>query len=202
MKIFIEAVTGAGDESAMRRIRRDVFERELGIERVPPDMSDATAVGHILARTHPGGEAVGALSVLDTSGDGRLRDGYNLGFEQGARAARLTHLAVLKPFRGRNVPLMMALEAHRLFIAPGGFDYTWLLFDAERAPASFLSRRLGFTPRAEVFASEYGRRRALVRDERAAESAAALRRAAWFLEQSGALYAETPADGERRALVV
>ena len=202
MKIFIEAVTGAEDESAMRQIRRDVFERELGITRVPPDVAAARTVGHVLARTHPGGEGIGTLSVLDTSGDGNLRSGYNLGFEPGARAARFTHLAVLKPFRGRNVPLMMALEAHRLFVAPGGYDYTWLLFDAERAPGSFLSRWLAFTPRAEVFVSEYGCRCPLVRDERAEESAAALRRAARFLEQPGALYALPPEDGVRRALVV
>ena len=202
MKIFIEAVTSAEDESAMRRIRRDVFECELGITRVPPDVSGVATVGHVLARAHPGGEAVGTLSVLDT-GDGRGPcEGYNLGFEAGARAARFTHLAVLKPLRGRNVPLMMALEAHRLFVAPGGYDYTWLLFDAGRAQGSFLSRWLGFTPRAEVFVSEYGHRRPLVRDERAEESAAALRRAAQFLEQSGALYARVPADGARRVLVV
>ena len=202
MKILIEAVTGGEAESAMRRIRREVFERELGIRRVPPDMSDATAVGHVLARTHPGGEAVGAMTVLDTSGGGGLCAGYNLGFEPGGRAARFTHLAVLKPFRGRNVPLMMALEAHRLFVAPGGYDYTWLLFDAERAAASFLSRWLGFTPRAEVFVSEYGCRRPLVRDERGEKAAAALRRASLFLEQSGALYAQPAGDGVSSALVV
>jgi hypothetical protein len=112
------------------------------------------------------------------------------------------HLAVLRSFRGRNVPLMMALEAHRHFIAPGGYDYTWLLFDAERAPGSFLSRWLGFTPRADIFVSEYGRRCPLVRDERAEESAAALRRAARFLEQSGAPHARPSADGARTALVV
>ena len=202
MKIFIDAVTGIEDESEMRRIRREVFERELGIRRVPPDMSDATAVGHVLARAHPGGEAVGVMTVLDTSGDGRLRDGYNLGFEPGARAARFTHLAVLKPFRGRNVPLLMALEAHRLFVAPGGYDYTWLLFDAGRAAESFLSRWLGFAPRAEVFVSEYGRRCPLVRDERGEDAAAALRRAALFLEQSGTFHAQPTSDGAPSALVV
>ncbi|HEX8293729.1 MAG TPA: hypothetical protein VF570_18340, partial [Pyrinomonadaceae bacterium] len=124
MKIFIEAVAGGEDEAAARRIRRDVFEREMGIAREPPEVSEGAAVGHVLARAHPGREPVGTLSVLDTGGDARLHEGYNLGFEPGARAARFTRLAVLKPFRGRNVPLMMALEAHRLFVAPRGFDYT------------------------------------------------------------------------------
>ena len=202
MKIVIEAVKGAADESALRRIRRDVFERELGIRRLPPDMSDATAVGHVLARTQPGGEAVGAMTVLHTNGDGRLYAGYNLGFEPGARAARCTQLAGRKPYRGRNVPLMMALEAHRLFVAPGGYDYTWLLFDADRAAASFLSRWLGFAPRAEVFVSEYGRRCPLVRDERAEEAAAALRRAALFLGQPEAPHAQPSGGGAPRALVV
>lgn len=202
MGILVGAVTDADGESAMRRIRREVFERELGIRRVPPDMSDATAVGHVLARTHPGGEAVGAMTVLHTNGDGKLYAGYNLGFEPGARAARFTHLAVLKPFRGQDIPLMMALEAHRLFVEPGGYDYTWLLFDAERAATSFLSRWLGFTPRPEVFVSEYGHRCPLVRDERAGEAAAALRRAALFLERSEALYAQPTPDSAPSTLVV
>jgi|ERR1044071_3846122 ribosomal protein S18 acetylase RimI-like enzyme len=202
MGILIAAVTDAEGESAMRRIRREVFEHELGVRRVPPDMSDATAVGHVLARTHPGGEPVGAMTVLHTNGDGRLYAGYNLGFGPGARAARFTHLAVLKPFRGRNIPLMMALEAHRLFVAPGGYDYTWLLFDAGRAAESFLTRWLGFTPRPEVFVSEYGRRCPLVREERGEEAAAALRRAALFLEQSAAFHAQPTGDGAPSALVV
>jgi len=200
VSIFIEQVRGGADRAAMLEVWAEVFGRELGITPAPAwaDGSDS----HLLARLGPGGEPVGTLSVVDTSDDRRLQESCRLGFGEGARCARFMHLAVTRPFRGRNVPLLMALEAHRLFVAPRGYDYTWLLFDAERARASFLSRWLGFEPRADVFASEYGRRCPLVRDERAEESAAALRRAARFLEQSGALYAQAPAGGARHALGV
>jgi hypothetical protein len=200
MKIVIEPVNGEEAEAAMWQVRREVFEREMGIQLAPPGLSDRNVVAHLLARTHPGRRAVGTLSVVDTSGDRRLHDGHNLGFEPGARAARFTHLAVLRPLRGRHIPLMMMLEAHRLFVAPGGYDYTWLLFDAERAPASFLTRLLGFTPKADVFVSEYGRRCPLVRDERAEESRRTIRLAEQFLKRSGVPYVPWASDGARCAL--
>jgi hypothetical protein len=183
MEMLIEVVAGPEGESAMRRIRREVFEDEMGIALAPPEVSERNAVAHLLARAGTRREPVGTLSVIDTSGDVQLHAAHGLGFGPWARAARFTHLAVLKPFRGRNLPLMMMLEAHRLFVAPRRFDYTWLLFDAERAPDSFLSRLLGFTPKDAVFVSEYGRRCALVRDERAGEAARAIRRAERCLQQ-------------------
>lgn len=202
MEIIIEAVTSGEAERAMWHVRRDVFERELDIQLAPDGAQEDGKISHLIARTHPGREAVGTLSVIDTSGDERLHAGHNLGFEPGARAARFTHLAVLKPFRGMNIPVMMMLEAHRLFVAPRSYDYTWLLFDAARAPASFLTRLLGFTPKADVFISEYGRRCPLVRDERAQEAARSLLLAEQFLKQSGALYAPSPFADTRCALSV
>ena len=83
-------------------------------------------------------------------------------FEPQARVARYTHLAVLKPYRGLNIPLAMMLEAHRRLIVPRQFDYTWLLFDVERAANSFLVHQLGFTPLPETLVSEYGCRCTLV----------------------------------------
>lgn len=74
--------------------------------------------------------------------------------------------------------------------------------DAERAAGSFLARWLGFAPRTEVFVSEYGCRCPLVRGERGEEAAAALRRAARFLEQSGAFYAQSAGESAVRALIV
>lgn len=186
MDVLVEEVVGGENERAMMEVRRQVFEREMGI-RLAPD--EGAKVSHLIALTYPGRRAVGTLSVVDTSGDERLHASHNLGFEPGARAARFTHLAVLRPLRGRNIPLMMMLEAHRLFVAPRRYDYTWLLFDVERVPNSFLTRLLTFKPRAGIFVSEYGRRSPLIRDECDEEAAQAVRRAEQFLNRSGALYA-------------
>jgi hypothetical protein len=97
---------------------------------------------------------------------------------------------------------MMMLEAHRRFVAPVRYEFTWLLFDAERAPTSFLTRLLGFTPQSGVFVSEYGRRCPLVRDEGAEECALALQRAGQSLGRTGALYALTSSNGTPYALSV
>lgn len=70
--------------------------------------------------------------------------------------ARYTQLAVLRGYRGLKIPLVLMLEAHRRFVAPGRFDYTWLLFDTERAGVAFMSNRLGFTVTDDAFESEYG----------------------------------------------
>jgi hypothetical protein len=200
VEVLIEEVAGGENERAMMEVRRQVFEREMGIRLAPDDAPAGAKVSHLIALTYPDRRAVGTLSVIETSGDERLHAGHNLGFEPGARAARFTHLAVLRPLRGRNIPLMMMLEAHRLFVAPRRYDYTWLLFDAERVPNSFLTRLLGFRPRADIFVSEYGRRRPLVRGERDEEAARAIRQAERFLNQSGRLYALPPATDPRRAL--
>jgi hypothetical protein len=78
---------------------------------------------------------------------------------------------------------MLMLEAHRRFVAPRGFDHTWLLFDAERASSSFLCAWLGFTSGERAFEAEYGPSRVLVRDERAPQSGQAIRRAEQYLAQ-------------------
>src|SRR5215212_7474604 len=106
MEIVIKTVEGGEDESAMWGIRRDVFEAEMGIALARPGAPGERAVAHLLARVGPRREPVGTLSLIDTSGDEALHAAHGLGFAPGARAARFTHLAVLKPFRGRNVPLM------------------------------------------------------------------------------------------------
>ena len=202
MEIIIEPVTSGEYESAMRQIRREVFEREMGINLERAAAPDNGKMAHLLARVYPGREAVGTLSVVDTSGDERLHASHNLGFEPRARAARFMHLAVVKPFRGRSIPLMMMLEAHRRFIAPVRYEFTWLLFDAERAPTSFLTRLLGFTPQSGVFVSEYGRRCPLVRDEGAEECARALQLAGQSLGRAGAFHALTRSNGLPSALSV
>jgi len=191
MEIIIEPAIGASEMAAIRRVRRHVFAREMGIT-LPPITADHTAAFHLLARHGAGGEVVAALSVVETGGDGELHQRYGLDFPPGARVARYTQLAVLRPFRGLGLPLKLILEAHRRFVAPGLFDYTWLLFDAERAASSDLRRRLAFKPGEQVYVTEYGRSRALTRDEASPLARAAIRRAAEFVtETSPAYYAST-----------
>lgn len=184
MKIIVETVTNSEDEAATRQIRREVFERELGITLAPTEVSDQKAIAHLLARIEPHQDPIGTLSLIDTSGDQLLHESLGLKFDLHAQVARYTHLAVLKPYRGMNVPLMMMLEAHRRFIVPRRIWYTWLLFDAERASKSFLCRRLGFTPLPKTFISAYGCRQPLMRDERAPQSQLVTSQAERFLRDS------------------
>src|SRR5205809_5687546 len=132
MEITIEPVVTSENEVAMLRIRQQVFEHEMGITLTRLAGRGNSAPFHLLARDRDGDPAA-ALSVVDTSGDHELHESYGLKLHVGARVARYTQLAVLKPYRGVNVPLMLMLEAHRRFVTPGQFDYTWLLFDAQRA---------------------------------------------------------------------
>jgi hypothetical protein len=183
MEIIVEQVTTETDADAIGRIRHQVFESEMGIK---PALSGPAENGHatyLLARVGPDKEPVGSLCVLDTSDHDELHEGFGLKFEPHARAARFTHLAVLKPYRGMNIPLAMMIEAHRRVIVPRQFDYTWLLFDAQRAAKSFLAARLGFTALPETFVSEYGCRCPLVRDERAPHARQAIRQAQEYLRQ-------------------
>lgn len=82
-----------------------------------------------------------------------------------------------------NLSLWMILEAHRQFVVPLGFDYAWLLFDAERVTSSPLCNHLAFIPSERTFQSEFGLRRFLVRDERAALSKQAIRKTEQYLQQ-------------------
>lgn len=183
MNIVIEEITNSEDVAAMLAVWKEVFENELGIS--PPQESLADNVSHWLARLRQSREAVGTLSVVDTTGQHQLHDSLNLGFERRARVARFTHLAVLKPYRGMNIPLAMMLEAHRRVIVPRAFDYTWLLFDVEKAEHSFLSRQLGFTLLPQAFVSEYGCRSPLVRDEHSPRAEVVISDAQLYLEELG-----------------
>lgn len=184
MDIAIESVVSLEDTDAMFLIREQVFEREMGIPLSRLAAVDDRASFHLLARVGPDGDAVAALSLVDTSGDHELHRVYGLRFHAGARAARYTQLAVLKPYRGMNIPLMLILEAHRQFVAKGAFDYTWLLFDAQRAARSLMCKWLAFAPGDHTFASEYGLSRTLSRDERAPQAEQAIWRTEQYVEQT------------------
>lgn len=183
MEIVIKPATSVEDRDAMFSIRQEVFEREWGIPLEQLQMSDETTALHLLARVKPGGDPVAALSVVDTSDDHHLYERYGLDFATGARTARYTRLAVLGPYRGVDIPVRMILEAHHHFIVPGGFDYTWLLFDARRAASSSLCQLLAFSASERAFASEYGFSRLLVRDESAPQCQQAIRQVERYLAQ-------------------
>lgn len=184
MNIVIEPVANAGDVAAMNWIRHQVFVREMRITLKPVDEFANTNALHLLARAEPDGEPVAALTVVDTSGDRELHQSCGLEFHPAARVARYTQMAVIRPYRGMNIPLKLLVEAHHRFTEPGQYDYAWLLFDAERAASSLMCRWLAFTPTAGEFLSEYGLSRALVRDERAAHSEQAVRQTEQYLKQS------------------
>jgi ribosomal protein S18 acetylase RimI-like enzyme len=181
MDIVIEKISNSEDVAAMLEVWQQVFERELGIV-LPQDCASGNTF-HWLARLEGSREPVGTLSVVDTSDQHQLHDSLGLGFDPRARIARFTHLAVLKPYRGRNIPLAMMLEAHRSMIVPGQFDNTWLLFDVEKAANSFLARQLGFTVLPQTFVSEYGCRCPLVRNERSPKAKQTIRDAELYLRQ-------------------
>lgn len=178
MDIVIEQIESSEDIVAMLEVWKQVFEREMSI--VLPQDSTSGNSAHWLARLKRTREPVGTLSVVDTSEQHQLHESLGLTFDPQARVARFTHLAVIKPYRGRNIPLAMMLEAHRSMIVPDQFEYTWLLFDVEKAANSFLSRQLGFTLLPQTFVSEYGCRCPLVRNERSQEAKRAIRQAEFY----------------------
>jgi len=200
MKIITTQVNTPDEIAAMLSIRQEVFENEMKIKLDPLQPSENGQVTYLLARVGPDQEPVGCLSVLDTTNNHQLHEELGLKFDPQARVARYTHLAVLKPYRGMNIPLAMMLEAHRSVIVPRRFDYTWLLFKEERAASSFMSRQLGFTVLPQTFVSEYGCRCPLVRDERTPVAERFIRQAELDLQQLGESYAAAAASPEREAL--
>jgi hypothetical protein len=170
MKIKLEAVTNVEQEAAAARVRREVFGTEWAIElsRIAPN--DFSRSNQVIARALPDDEVVATVTILDTSGNRTLHEKYDLPFSTSERVARYTHMAVLKPYRGLNLPLYMILEARQLFIIPGGYSYTWLLFQNSRAISSTFCTKLGFSASTHVVYGEQGRCRVLMRDEKSHEA--------------------------------
>src|SRR5215475_6489316 len=179
--MIIEMATSKEDMLSMRRIRQQVFEYEMGLTLPALSAPEGLAAGHVIARAELTGEPVAALTVVDTTNEVDLREQYGLSLYPDARTARYTQLAVIKPYRGMNLPLMLILKAHDHFVAPGEFTHTWLLFDAKRAANSSLCARLGFSASERVFHSELGITRILVRDERSAFCEQALRQTQQYI---------------------
>jgi hypothetical protein len=177
----IEIATSEEDMSAMRRIRQQVFEYEMGLTLPALNAPEGAAAAHVIARAEATGEPVATLTVVDTTNEVDLFETYGLCLRPDARTAHYMQLAVIKPYRGMNLPLMLILKAHFQFVVPGGFTHTWLLFDAKRAANSSLCARLGFSASERVFHSQFGVNRLLVRDERSAFCEQAIRQTQQYL---------------------
>lgn len=163
MNISIECV--ATSAAAARQVRGEVFGREWHVtlpelNQYAPERQ-LTVVAHDRANDEP----VAVLTVLETTGEEEMHARLGLSFSNNERVARYTQLAVLKPYRGLNLPVRLILEAHRRFVGPKEIRYTWLLFDAARARASSLCSLLGFSASSRRYLTEYGCSRALTRDE-------------------------------------
>jgi hypothetical protein len=179
--MIIEMATSKEDMLSMLRIRQQVFEYEMGLTLPALSAPGGAAAAHVIARAELTGEPIAALTVMDTTNEVDLCEQYGLFLHPDARTARYTQLAVTKPYRGMNLPLMMILKAHYQFVAPGDFTHTWLLFDAKRAANSSLCASLGFSASERVFHAELGATRILVRDERSAFCEQALRQTQQYL---------------------
>jgi GNAT superfamily N-acetyltransferase len=163
MKLWIETVTDSRGTAASAELCSRVFEHELGLNSGLP--VDPLGGQVLLARLQPNGKPVGTLTVLDTSGDRDLHTKYGLTFRDSDKVARYTRLAVLSPYRGMGISLRLMHEARRRFVLPERFDYTWLLFDAERAASSTLNVLLDFIPGDTVFETPWGRTCVMVKRE-------------------------------------
>jgi hypothetical protein len=155
-------------KQAVGTIEQQVFNDEMGI--VLPNGRSSAAAFQLLAVTSQRGTPVGSLSVVDTTDNDALHQQFGLVFDKGARVARLTRLAVLRPYRGQGLPLKLMLEAYRLFVWPRHFEFTWLTFDAAKAKSCSYCSVLDYQMSSRVFAAEYGRVRVLLRKEAAQAS--------------------------------
>ena len=74
---------------------------------------------HFLARD--GRDAVGALSVVDTTGNSETHQRYRLKFGGTERVARYAQLAILKPYRKRGIFEKLIEAAQGAVIRPRGY---------------------------------------------------------------------------------
>jgi hypothetical protein len=163
-RFVIHAATDSCSLMQAAYVRDEVFRREWDLRLPALPTSDSDESLTLIALSRPELQPVGVVTVVETTHDAALNRRLGLLFPQGARTARYTQLAVLRPYRGLNIPIQLASEAYRRFVAPKGIDYSWLVFNADRAAASSFCRVLGFTPAAGTVKTEYGVSRVLIRN--------------------------------------
>jgi len=164
---FVVEVIGSSREllQAAAAIRKEVFEEEW---KCTPEGLTSHNFGQridLIARVASSGEPVAVMAVVETTDDILLHKRFSLPFSPTDRSARYSQLAVLKRYRGLDIPLRLILEGDRQFVKPQGMRHTWLLFDADRANFCSFCRLLGFHAGDRIHQSEYGRVRVLTRNE-------------------------------------
>jgi acyl carrier protein len=158
--VRIEAVTANEQWAEMLGVRTQVFTIEYGFSFKLLSGPEQTGVWHFLARHNH--EAVGTLSVVDTTENRQLHQRYRLKFGANERVARYAQLAILMPYRKRGIFEMLIETAQQTVIRPLGFTVGWLLYPAKLAHSCTLTQHLGFVAETPVLKTEFGNCRVLV----------------------------------------
>jgi acyl carrier protein len=161
--IRIEAVTTNQQWAEMLGIRTQVFTIEHGFSFDPLPRPGERGVWHFLARDNH--DAIATLSVVDSTRDSQVHQRYRLTFEKNDRIARYAQLAILKPYRKRDIFKTLIETAETAVVRPNGFAVGWLLYPAAQARSSMLIKSLGFTAEAPLLTTEFGKCHVLVRRE-------------------------------------
>jgi GNAT superfamily N-acetyltransferase len=156
MSPLIEMVDEPEDLEAVTRLRIEVFAREWRVPVEPAEPMTTGRVWHLVARPSARGRVVGALTVLDVTGESSLHLSCNLGFVDGMRVARYSCLGVDKHYRGRGIPLRLMTAARERIIVPNAFDISWLRFDAQRLVGCPFAATLGFAVRPGIVMTPAG----------------------------------------------
>jgi acyl carrier protein len=159
--VRIEAIHTAQQWAEVSSIRTQVFSTEYGYPISPLPGVGEPGVWHLLARDKH--DAIGVLSVVDTTSNRRVHQQNRLTFGEKERVARYAQLAILKPYRKRGIFEMLIETAQRTVIQPHRFTVEWLLYPATLASSSKLTRCLGFTAETRTLATEFGKCHVLVR---------------------------------------
>lgn len=163
MNIRIEAVTTHRQWTETSGIRTQIFTIECGFPFRPLPGPGETGVWHFLARDKH--DAVGTLSVVDTTGDQDVHQRYRLSFGANNRVARYSQLAILTRYRKRGIMEKLIEAAQSTVIRPNGFAAGWLLYPAVHARSSRRIQSLGFTAETLLLATEFGNCHAWIRRE-------------------------------------
>jgi acyl carrier protein len=161
--VQIEAATTGQQWAEMLAIRTQVFSSEHGLSVRPLPEPGATGVWHFLARNNQ--DAIGTLSVVDTTGNQEVHRRYELDFGKNERVARYAHLAILRPYRKRGIFKMLIEAAESAVIQPNGFAVSWLLYPDAHGRSSVLTRCFRFCVKAPVLRTEFGSCYVLIRRE-------------------------------------
>jgi GNAT superfamily N-acetyltransferase len=160
--IRTEAVSTNQQWAEVLGIRTQVFTIENGFSVRPLPGPGERGVWHFLARDNR--DAIGALTIVDTTGDRQVHQRYRLSFGNNDRVARYAQLAILKAYRKRGIFKMLIESAQSTVIRPNEFSVGWLLYPAAHARSSMLTR-LGFSVEKPLLTTEFGSCHVLTRRE-------------------------------------